>query len=61
MLRLLPLPRGKVATRPSGVKTGQGFPPWTDVTPTAAHTGPADHRIAALAAGMAPPDTGTTT
>jgi len=53
--------RDKVAAGKLGMKTGQGFLPWTDETARAAHARLADHLIAALAARKAPPDTATTT
>ena len=53
--------RDKVAAGELGMKTGQGFLPWTEETATAAHARLADHLIAALAARKAPPDTATTT
>jgi 3-hydroxybutyryl-CoA dehydrogenase len=52
--------RDKVAAGELGMKTGQGFLPWTEETATAAHARLADHLIAALAAKKAPPDTATT-
>ena len=53
--------RDKAAAGELGMKTGQGFLPWTEETATAAHARLADHLIAALAAKMAPPDAPTTT
>lgn len=53
--------RDKVAAGELGMKTGQGFLPWTEETATAAHARLADHLISALAAKKAPPDTATTT
>jgi 3-hydroxybutyryl-CoA dehydrogenase len=53
--------RDRVAAGELGMKTGQGFLPWTDETARAAHARLADHLIAALAATQAPPDTATTT
>ena len=57
-LRIL---RDKVATGQLGMKTGQGFLPWTEEAATAAHARLADHLIAALATKRAPPDARTTT
>ena len=51
----------KVAAGELGMKTGQGFRPWTDETAKRAHARLADHLIAALAAGEPPPATPTTT
>ena len=53
--------RDKVAAGELGMKTGQGFLPWTEETATAAHARLADHLIAALAARKALPGTATTT
>jgi 3-hydroxybutyryl-CoA dehydrogenase len=53
--------RDKVAAGELGMKTGQGFRPWTDETAKRAHARLADHLIAALAAGEPPPATPTTT
>jgi len=53
--------RDKVAAGELGMKTGQGFLPWTEETARAAHARLADHLIAALAAAQAPPDPPTTT
>jgi len=52
--------RDKVAEGELGMKTGQGFLPWTEESATAAHARLADHLIAALAARKAPPETATT-
>jgi 3-hydroxybutyryl-CoA dehydrogenase len=57
----LPILRDKVATGELGMKTGQGFLPWTEQTAAAAHARLADHLIAALAATKAPPDAPITT
>ena len=57
----LPILRDKVATGELGMKTGQGFLPWTEQTAAAAHARLADHLIAALAARKALPGTATTT
>jgi 3-hydroxybutyryl-CoA dehydrogenase len=53
--------RDKVAAGELGMKTGQGFLPWTEETAAAAHARLADHLIAALAATKASPDAPTTT
>jgi 3-hydroxybutyryl-CoA dehydrogenase len=53
--------RDKVAAGELGMKSGQGFLPWTEETVSAAHARLADHLIAALAAKKAPPDAPTTT
>ncbi len=53
--------RDKVAAGELGMKTGQGFLPWTEETAAAAHARLADHLIAVLAAGNAPPEAPTTT
>jgi 3-hydroxybutyryl-CoA dehydrogenase len=53
--------RDKVAAGELGMKSGQGFLPWTEETATAAHARLADHLIAALAAEKAAPDAPTTT
>ncbi len=53
--------RDKVAAGELGMKTGQGFLPWTEQTAAAAHARLADHLIAALAAGEPPPATPTAT
>jgi len=52
--------RDKVVAGELGMKTGQGFLPWTDQTAAAAHARLADHLIAALATKMVPPDAPTT-
>jgi len=53
--------RDKVAAGQLGMKTGQGFLPWSEEMATAAHARLADHLIAALAARKAPRDAPTTT
>ena len=53
--------RDKVAAGDVGMKTGQGFLPWTEETAAAAHARLADHLIAALAAKQSPPEAPTTT
>jgi 3-hydroxybutyryl-CoA dehydrogenase len=53
--------RDKVAAGELGMKSGQGFLPWTEETVSAAHARLADHLIAALAAKKASPDAPTTT
>jgi len=53
--------RDKVADGELGMKTGQGFLPWTGEKAAAAHARLADHLIAALAARKGPPDAPTTT
>jgi len=54
--------RDKVAAGELGMKTGQGFLPWTEETARAAHARLADHLVAALAAraaaGAAPDPSG---
>jgi 3-hydroxybutyryl-CoA dehydrogenase len=57
----LPILRDKVAAGELGMKTGQGFLPWTEETVAAAHARLADHLIAALAAKKAPPAAPPTT
>jgi 3-hydroxybutyryl-CoA dehydrogenase len=53
--------RDKVAAGELGMKTGQGFLPWTEETAADAHARLADHLIAALAVRTASPDAPTTT
>jgi 3-hydroxybutyryl-CoA dehydrogenase len=52
--------RDKVAAGELGMKTGQGFLPWSDEAAHAAHARLADHLIAARAAQQSPPDAPTT-
>ncbi len=52
--------RDKVAAGELGMKSGQGFRPWSEEAATAAHARLADHLTAALATKKAPPDAPTT-
>ncbi len=53
--------RDKVAAGELGMKSGQGFLPWSEAAATAAHARLADHLTAALATKKAPPDAPTAT